>query len=165
MSFEVLQQTNIYGDDAAPRQFLAFRLGNEEYGVDIRQVQELRGVDNVTRIANAPAHVRGVLNLRGLIVPLLDLRLKLNMEERAYDSFTVVVILNSGARTFGVAVDSVSDVATLDPEQIKPPPALAGNIDMQYLLGLGTVGEQMLILVDLGRLIAETDLDSKAASH
>ena len=165
MSFEVLQQPTLSNDVAAPRQFLAFRLANEEYAIDIRQVQELRGVDHVTRIANAPAYIKGVLNLRGLIVPLLDLRLTLNMEARDYDAFTVVIVLNAGPRTIGVAVDSVSEVATLEPGQIKPPPALGGNIGMEYLLGLGTIDDHMLILVDLGRLITETDFAGRATLH
>ncbi|HEX8956660.1 MAG TPA: chemotaxis protein CheW [Burkholderiaceae bacterium] len=165
MSFEVLQQKTLSNNPAGPRQFLAFRLAGEEYAIDIRQVQELRGVDHVTRIANAPAYVKGVLNLRGLIVPLLDLRLKLNMEARDYDAFTVVIVLSAGARTIGVAVDSVSEVTTLEPGQIKPPPGLGGNIGMEYLLGLGTVDDHMLILVDLERLITEADFASSATLH
>jgi len=165
MFSEALQQTTLATDSNSPRQFLAFNLDSEEYGIDIRQVQELRGVDQITRIANAPSYFKGVLNLRGTIVPLLDLRLKLNMDGRDYDSFTVVIILNAGERTIGVAVDSVSDVATLEAEQIKPAPTLGGNIATDYLLGLGTVDERMLILVDLGRLINEADLAMNRAIH
>jgi purine-binding chemotaxis protein CheW len=150
---------------ATPRQFLAFNLDDDEYAIDIRQVQELRGVDQFTRIANAPPHIKGVLNLRGLIVPLIDLRLKLNMQDRDYDAFTVVIVLNSHGRTIGVVVDSVSDVATLETAQIKPPPSLGSSFSTDYLIGLGTVEERMLILVDLGRLINETDFADTATLH
>jgi purine-binding chemotaxis protein CheW len=108
-------------------EFLAFTLGQEEYGIDIQKVQELRGYDTVTRIANAPAHIKGVVNLRGIIVPIVDMRIKFNLGTPTYDQFTVVIILNIANRVMGMVVDSVSDVITLSPDQLKPAPEMAGH--------------------------------------
>ncbi len=137
---------------------LSFRLGQEEYGISILKVQEIRGYDAVTRIANAPAFLKGVINLRGQIVPIVDMRIKFNLGKPEYDSFTVVIILNIGSHVIGMVVDSVSDVVTLEPEQVRPAPAMGGGIDAEHLLGLGTVGERMLILLDIERLLASPDM-------
>ena len=146
------------GTPSKPLEFLAFTLGREEYGIDIQQVQELRGYDAVTRIANAPDYIKGVVNLRGTIVPILDMRLKLKLGTPAYDQFTVVIILNVAGRTMGMVVDSVSDVTTLAPEQIKPAPPMGSALDIDYVTGLGTVDDRMLILVDIDRLMASPDI-------
>ncbi|MDQ1922941.1 chemotaxis protein CheW [Massilia pseudoviolaceinigra] len=134
--------------------YLAFTLGAEEYGIDIQKVQELRGYDAVTCIANAPMHIKGVINLRGIIVPIVDLRIKFGNALPSYDQFTVVIILNLGARVMGLVVDSVSDVSTLDPSQIKPAPAIGAG----YMAGLGIVGARMLILIDVERLMGSNAL-------
>ena len=149
-----------------PLEFLAFTLGEEEYGIDIQKVQELRGYDAVTRIANAPAFIKGVVNLRGIIVPIIDMRVKLNLSDPSYDQFTVVIVLNIGGRVVGMVVDSVSDVITLAPEQIKDAPQMGSLLDTDYLIGLGTVGERMLILMDIDRLMSseEMGLIEKAAA-
>ena len=139
-------------------EFLAFTLGQEEYGIDIQKVQELRGYDTVTRIANAPEHIKGVVNLRGIIVPIIDMRIKFNLGTPTYDQFTVVIILNMASRVMGMVVDSVSDVITLSPEQIKPAPEMGSVLDTDYLIGLGTLDERMLILVDIDRLMSSTDM-------
>ena len=139
-------------------EFLAFRLGQEEYGIDIQKVQELRGYDTVTRIANAPAHIKGVINLRGTIVPIIDMRIKFGLEAPSYDEFTVVIILNLANRVMGIVIDSVSDVLTLEPEQIRAAPAMGAVLGTEYLIGLGTVGQRMLILVDIGRLMSSADM-------
>jgi purine-binding chemotaxis protein CheW len=141
-----------------PLEFLAFTLGQEEYGIDIQKVQELRGYDTVTRIANAPEHIKGVVNLRGIIVPIIDMRIKLNLGTPTYDQFTVVIILNMASRVVGMVVDSVSDVITLTPEQIKPAPAMGSVLGTDYLIGLGTLDERMLILVDIDKLMSSTDM-------
>ncbi len=138
-------------------EFLTFTLGDEEYGLDIQAVQELRGYEAVTRIANAPEHIKGVVNLRGIIVPILDLRLLLATGTPTYDQFTVVIVLNTGGRTFGAVVDSVSDVTMLTPGQIKPAPELA-VVDAHYVTGIATVAERLLILIDIERLVALDDL-------
>jgi purine-binding chemotaxis protein CheW len=139
-------------------EFLSFTLGAEEYGIDIQKVQELRGYDAVTRIANAPEYIKGVVNLRGIIVPIIDMRIKLALGTPTYDQFTVVIVLNLGTRVVGMVVDSVSDVITLTHEQIKPAPAMGSAVNADYLIGLGTIDERMLILVDIARLMAGDDL-------
>lgn len=139
-------------------EYLAFTLGKEEYGISIQKVQELRGYDAVTQIANAPEFIKGVVNLRGTIVPIIDMRIKFNLGTPTYDQFTVVVILNINGRVVGMVVDSVSDVITLTPEQIKPAPEIGGAVDTNYLVGLGTVDERMLILVDIDRLMSSNEM-------
>lgn len=143
---------------AAANEFLAFTLGKEEYGIDIQKVQELRGYDAVTRIANAPDYLKGVVNLRGIIVPIIDLRIKFNLGTPSYDQFTVVIILNVADRVMGVVVDSVSDVIMLAPEQIRPAPEMGAAMDTDYLIGLGTLEQRMLILVDIDRLMTSAEM-------
>ena len=137
---------------------LSFRLGGEEYAISILKVQEIRGYDNVTRIASAPEYLKGVVNLRGIIVPIVDLRIKFNVGNPTYDAFTVVIILNINGHTIGAVVDSVSDVVTLTPDQIKPAPDLGASVAADYLQGLGTVGERMLILLDIDKLLSSEDM-------
>ncbi|MDD5336117.1 MAG: chemotaxis protein CheW [Rhodoferax sp.] len=139
-------------------EFLAFTLGHEEYGIDIQKVQELRGYDTVTRIANAPTHIKGVINLRGIIVPIIDMRIKFNLGTPSYDQFTVVIILNLANRVMGMVVDSVSDVITLKAEQIKPAPEMGAVLAGEYLIGLGTLDQRMLILVDIDKLMLSADM-------
>ena len=142
---------------------LSFRLGKEEYGISILTVQEIRGYGAVTRIANAPAFLKGVINLRGQIVPIVDMRIKFSLGQAEYDAFTVVIILNIGRQVIGMVVDSVSDVVTLAPDQVRPAPSIGGGIDADHLLGLGTVGERMLILLDIERLMAAPDMGLAAS--
>ncbi len=139
-------------------EFLTFTLGNEEYGIDILKVQEIRGYDAVTRIANTPEFIKGVINLRGIIVPIVDMRIKFRLDRISYDQFTVVIILSLGHRIVGIVVDSVSDVLTLKPEQIRPIPELSAALDTRYILGLGTVDERMLILVDIEKLMSSSEM-------
>lgn len=148
---------------ARPQEFLAFTLGAEEYGIDIQQVQELRGYDAVTHIANAPDFIKGVVNLRGVIVPILDMRLRFGQDNPSYDQFTVVVILRVKDRTIGLVVDSVSDVAALTPEQIKPAPEFGAAMDARYLTGIATVGERMLALLDIEMMLSGEELGLLAA--
>jgi purine-binding chemotaxis protein CheW len=140
------------------REFLAFKLGAEEYGIDILRVQEIRSYEPPTRIANAPDHVLGVVNLRGVIVPIVDMRLKFKLEPVRYDSFTVVIVLNIGARVMGMVVDAVSDVTTLTPEQLRPVPDFSSAIESSHLLAIGTVQERMLILVDIEKLMTSPEM-------
>ena len=146
------------GGEDSGREFLAFTLGKEEYGIDILRVQEIRGYEPVTRIANSPAFVKGVVNLRGIIVPIVDMRIKFNLGEPTYDQFTVVIILNIAGRVMGMVVDSVSDVTTLTPEQVKPAPEMGTTFDSDYLIGLGTLNERMLILVDIDQLMSSPEM-------
>src|SRR5476651_2673819 len=141
------------------RELLTFTLGAEEYGIDILKVQEIRGYDAVTTIANAPAFIKGVINLRGIIVPIVDMRIKFKLGNVTYDETTVVIILNIAKRVVGMVVDGVSDVTTLKPDEIKAAPEFGGSLDTQYLLGLGTVDERMIILVDIERLMSSRDME------
>jgi purine-binding chemotaxis protein CheW len=145
-------------DPTAPREFLSFTLGQESYAIDILKVQEIRGFETPTRIANTPDFIKGVINLRGHIVPIVDLRLKLGMAEARYDSTTVVIILNILKRVVGMVVDGVSDVVALAPDTIKPAPELGAALDTRYILGLAALGDQLLILVDIERLMGSQDM-------
>jgi purine-binding chemotaxis protein CheW len=138
-------------------EFLTVTLGAEEYGID--KVKEIRGYDAVTRIANSPEYIKGVINLRGTIVPIVDMRIKFNLGNVEYNQFTVVIILNVAGRMVGMVVDSVSDVITLGPEQVKPAPEFGAALDTQYIIGLGAVEERMLILVDIEKLMTGRDMD------
>lgn len=152
-------------DPAHVREFLSFRIGGEEYGIHILQVQELRGYEKVTRIAGCPEYLKGVINLRGLIVPIIDLRIRQGDPSPVYDDFTVVIILNLHARVIGVVVDSVSDVISLTSAQIKPAPGM-GAVSTGHLIGLGTLGERMVILVDIEKMLSGEEagwIDSAAA--
>ena len=142
----------------AGNEYLTFTLGDEEYGVDILRVQEIRGYEAVTKIANAPAFIKGVANLRGTIVPIVDMRIKFNLGEPVYDQFTVVIILNIAGRVVGMVVDSVSDVIALSAEQVRPAPDFSSSFDTRYITGLGTVDERLLILVDIERLMSAADM-------
>jgi purine-binding chemotaxis protein CheW len=154
------------GKDIAGHEFLAFTLGSEEYGIDILKVQEIRGYEAVTRIANAPDFIKGVINLRGIIIPVVDMRIKFKLGTPVYDQFTVVIILNIGGRIVGMVVDSVSDVTTLTPDQVKPAPEMGAAFSSDYMIGLGTIDERMLILVDIDALMnsAEMCLSDMAGS-
>ncbi len=139
-------------------EYLTFTLGREEYGIDILKVQEIRGYETPTRIANAPPFIKGVINLRGVIVPIVDLRIKLNLGEPTYDQFTVVIILNIGKRVVGVVVDGVSDVIQLDTEHLHAPPEFGSVLDTRYILGLGTMEERMIIVVDIESLMTSAEM-------
>ncbi len=145
-----------------PREFLSFKLGAEEYGIDILRVQEIRGYEPPTRIANAPDFIKGVVNLRGVIVPIVDMRMRFGMPDVQYNSFTVVIVLNIAGRTVGMVVDSVSDVLELPPASIRPAPEFNAAIDTSFITGLGTIktGDtaRMLILMDIDQLMQSPDM-------
>ena len=140
------------------REYLTFRLDQEEYGIDILKVQEIRGYEPPTRVANAPEFIKGVVNLRGTIVPIVDMRLKFNCSKVEYNAFTVVIILNLRSRIVGVVVDSVSDVMALPQDSLRPAPEVEGAIDRDAVLGLGALGERMLILLDIEKLMSGMDM-------
>ncbi|BCG09043.1 MULTISPECIES: chemotaxis protein CheW [Buttiauxella] len=140
------------------QEFLVFTLGDEEYGIDILKVQEIRGYDQVTRIANTPAFIKGVTNLRGVIVPILDLRIKFEQDGVEYNDNTVVIVLNLGQRVVGIVVDGVSDVLSLTAEQIRPAPEFSVTLSTEYLTGLGALGERMLILVNIEKLLNSEEM-------
>lgn len=153
---------NLAQADVKPSEYLTFRLANEEYGIDILKVQEIRGYDTVTRVANAPDFLKGVINLRGVIVPIADLRVKFRLGEVKYDEFTVVIILNVAGRIIGVVVDSVSDVLELHKDQIRAAPEFDSLLDSEFVTGLGSVGteqsERMLILLDIEKLMTSAKM-------
>jgi purine-binding chemotaxis protein CheW len=140
------------------QEYLLYTLGPEEYAIDILKVQEIRGYEAPTTIANAPDFLKGVINLRGTIVPIVDLRIKFNVGTADYTPFTVVIILNIGSRVVGIVVDSVSDVTLLRQEQIRPAPDFAATVDTKYINGLCTLDERMLIVVDIERLMLSQEM-------
>lgn len=156
-------QTNTTAEGGA-QEYLTFSLGDEEYAMDILKVQEIRGYDSVTRIANSPDFMKGVINLRGVIVPIIDMRIKFNLGNVVYDEFTVVIIMKVLGRIIGMVVDGVSDVVTLASDQIKPAPEFGSSINSEYITGIGTAGEQMLILTDIERLIGSDDMQLMATA-
>lgn len=153
--------------ESAGKEFLTFTLGTENYGLEIMKVKEIRGYEPVTKIANAPSYVKGVLNLRGDIVPIIDLRLKFNVGELTYNEFTIVIMLHVQDRIVGIVVDAVSDVVNLADDDVRPPPEFGVAFDSAYLFGLAQVGEQMVILLNIESLITSSELglfDQKLAA-
>lgn len=140
------------------QEYLTFTLGNENYAIDILTVKEIRGYESVTKIANAPPFIKGVINLRGDIVPIVDLRIKFDVGNVTYDEFTIVIVLHIHSRIVGIVVDGVSDVVTLSRGQLRPPPDFGVAFNSNYLLGLATVNEQMIILVDIEKLISSEEM-------
>jgi purine-binding chemotaxis protein CheW len=140
------------------REYLTFRLNQEEYGIDILKVQEIRGYEQPTRVAEAPHFIKGVVNLRGTIVPIVDMRLKFNCPKADYDEFTVVIILSLVDRVVGIVVDSVSDVMELPPEALKSAPDVESVIGSEAVTGLGSLGDRMMILLDIERLMSAPDM-------
>src|SRR4249920_3629935 len=140
------------------REVLVFVLGGEEYAVDILKVQEIRGYEKVTTIPAAPAYLKGVVNLRGIIVPVIDMRIKFGMAEPKYDSFTVVIILRVAGRVIGIVVDGVSDVVGLLPSEVKPAPALGSIVDSGFLAGLATQGDRMILLLEIEKFLSSGEM-------
>lgn len=145
-----------------PKEFLSFRLGNEEYGIDILRVQEIRSYEQPTRIANAPSFIKGVVNLRGVIVPIVDLRIKLGCDSVEFTDFTVVIVLNVHHHVIGMVVDAVSDVLALSPDDIKPAPEMSSAIDSGYIMGMGCIKngdeQRMLILTDITSFMSSAEM-------
>ena len=156
---QVNSDNAIGGNVSAGSEYLTFTLGQEEYGIDILKVQEIRGYDAVTKIANTPDFIKGVINLRGTIVPIVDMRIKFHLNNVEYDQFTVVIILNIANRVVGMVVDGVSDVIALASDHIKAAPEFGATLDTQYILGLATVEERMIIVIDIERLMTSQDME------
>ncbi|MCE8026713.1 MULTISPECIES: chemotaxis protein CheW [Halomonadaceae] len=157
-----MNQTNesaLAAAEAHNREFLVFSLGEEEYAIDILKVQEIRGYENVTRIANAPDFIKGVTNLRGVIVPIVDLRIKFHLDKVEYGGQTVVIVVNVEDRVVGIVVDGVSDVMTLSPDQIKPAPEFGVTLSSDFLSGLGSLDDRMLVIVDIDKLLTSDEME------
>lgn len=150
--------TDLHALQPNKREFLTFTLADEEYALDILTVQEIRCYEPVTRIVGAPPFIKGVVNLRGAIVPIVDMRIKLALERVDYTDFTVVIILSIAGRLVGIVVDSVSDVLALTPEQIRPAPELGSAIDIRYITGLATIDQRMVIMLDIARLMTSKEM-------
>lgn len=144
--------------EEAGREYLAFSLGGEEYAVNILQVQEIRAYERVTRIANMPAFIKGVMNLRGAVVPVVDLRVRFNVGKAEYDASTIVIVINVGARTIGMVVDGVSDVVSLKASQLRPAPQIAGVLTAEFLEGVAILDQRMLIIVDINGLMSSKEM-------
>lgn len=143
----------------ATREVLVFVLGKDEYGLDILKVQEIRSYEKVTAIPGSPAYLKGVVNLRGIIVPVIDLRVKFGLAEPRYDSFTVVIILRIARRVVGIVVDGVSDVVALAASEVRPTPQLGALVDSSYIAGLATQGERMILLLDIEKFLSSGELN------
>jgi purine-binding chemotaxis protein CheW len=139
-------------------EYLSFRLGQEEYGIDILRVQEIRSYEQPTRIAGAPDFIKGVVNLRGVIVPIIDLRLKMGCDSAEFGHFTVVIVLNVKGRVVGAVVDAVSDVLELAGDAIRPAPEMSAAVDVSFITGIANVGQRMLILMDIESLMSSSDM-------
>ena len=140
------------------REFLTFKLGAEEYGMDILRVQEIRSYEEPTRMANAEPFIKGVVNLRGVIVPIADMRMRFNLPEVTYNSFTVVIVVNIANRIMGMVVDGVSDVISLKPDQLRPTPDFSTTIGEDHVLAIGSIEDRMLILLDIEKLMSSADM-------
>ncbi|RYF01267.1 MAG: chemotaxis protein CheW [Comamonadaceae bacterium] len=153
------QRNSSSGSSATPpAEYLTFRLGQEEYGIDILRVQEIRSYEQPTRMAHAPDFIKGVIDLRGVIVPIIDLRLKLRCPQADYTDFTVVIILNVGDTVLGAVVDAVADVVALPAGEIKPAPQFESQVDAAFVRGIASVGERMLIVMDIESLLSSSDM-------
>ena len=143
---------------SAAAEYLTFRLGQEEYGIDILRVQEIRSYEQPTRMAHAPEFIKGVIDLRGVIVPIVDLRLKLGCAQAEYTDFTVVIILNVAGTVLGAVVDAVADVVALQADAIKPAPQFQGQVDASFVRGIATVDGRMLIVMDIESLLSGAEM-------
>jgi len=146
-----------FSDGNAATQYLTVNLADEEYGIDILAVREIRGWTSVTRIPQAPGYVLGVLNLRGAIVPVLDLRLRFGLSREEYSGTTVTVIITVAGRLFGIVVDAVSDVLDVEQSNVRPVPDMGTAVDTEYLKGLTAIGERMVLLLDADKLLQPQD--------
>jgi purine-binding chemotaxis protein CheW len=144
--------------EEAGREYLAFSLGGEEYAVNILQVQEIRAYERVTRIANMPSFIKGVMNLRGAVVPVVDLRVRFNVGKAEYDASTIVIVINIGPRTIGMVVDGVSDVVAIKASELRPAPQIAGVLTAEFLEGVAILDKRMLIIVDINGLMSSKEM-------
>jgi len=145
-------------DAAVTSQFLTFVLGDEQYGLPILKVQEIKGYSSITKMPNTPRHIKGVINLRGTVVPVVDLRSRFSMLEGEYNKFTVIIVVTVGEKVTGLVVDAVSDVLDIVASEIRPAPDLGAHVDMRFVSGMATVGDRMTVLLDIDRLLSESEL-------
>ena len=146
------------GASAATNQFLTFILGAEQYGVEILKVQEIRGYSAVTPIPNTPPHIKGVINLRGTVVPVVDLRTKFSMDSTEYNKFTVIIVVTVGRKVVGLVVDAVSDVLDIPALEMRATPELGACVDTRFISGMAAIGDRMTVLLDIDRLLSEDEV-------
>ena len=158
---ELNQQIGLTTDGS---QFLTFNLGDELYGVDILRVQEIKGYTAVTKIPNTPSHIKGVLNLRGTIVPIIELRTKFGMPTIDYTAFTVIIVVVVRDKVMGLVVDSVSDVLNIDKKDIQPSPQFGAQVDVSFLNGIGKSGDKLVALLDMDRLLLDDEVSEGPAA-
>lgn len=160
---QLLDSDSIISSDDSHEQYLTFLLAGEEYGVDILRVQEIKGWDNATRIPNTPSYVQGVINLRGTIVPIIDLRMRFNLEKLEYGPTTVVVVLRVESenknRTMGIVVDGVSDVYSVSEGELKSAPEFGDDVNAEFVKGLATIDEKMVIMLNIDKLLNSRELN------
>jgi len=159
-----LEQVNEAISTATANQFVTFTLGDEEYGIAILKVQEIIGYPGFTKIPNMPSFVKGVINLRGSVVPVIDLRLKFAMQEREYDTYTVIAILEVKEKVIGVIVDAVSDVITLKEDGMQPTPDFSSGVKVEFISGMGRKGDTLIILLDIDRVLSEGEIGMLSAA-
>ncbi len=145
-------------EDTLRSMYLTFRLGNEDYGIEIRYVTEIVGMQKITEVPDMPMFVKGVVNLRGQVIPVLDMRLRFNMEPREYDERTCIIVVSINASQVGLVVDTVNEVRNINDDQISPPPRTAGAASAQYIQGMGKVGDEVIILLEGQRLLFEQEM-------
>jgi len=155
---EAIGQKELENEDTLKNMYLTFRLGNEDYGIEIRYVTEIVGMQKITEVPDMPIFVKGVVNLRGQVIPVLDMRLRFNMQSRDYDERTCIIVVNIAGSQVGLVVDTVNEVRNIDDEQISPPPKTAGADSARYIQGMGKVGESVIILLEGTRLLHENEV-------
>ena len=155
---ESIEQATLENEDTLKNMYLTFRLGNEDYGIEIRYVTEIVGMQKITEVPDMPNFVKGVVNLRGQVIPVLDMRLRFHMQSRDYDERTCIIVVNIGGSQVGLVVDTVSEVRNIDDEQISPPPKTAGADSARYIQGMGKTGESVVILLEGQRLLHENEI-------
>ncbi len=161
---EGMQQAGSAGTTSGQAQYLTFSLGREEYGIEILRVQEIRGYSAPTSVPNTPPYIRGVMNLRGTVVPVVDLRVKLGMESAEQNQFTVVIVVNVGRRVVGMVVDSVSDVLNIAHSEMAPPPDMGGEVDTSFLTGIAKSGDRLISLLALDQVMGAGEPDEALAA-
>jgi purine-binding chemotaxis protein CheW len=139
-------------------QYLTFSLGQEEYGIEILKVQEIKGYSAITYIPNAPAHIKGVMNLRGTVIPVVDLRAKFSMPAVEYTKFTVIIVLTVGEKILGLVVDAVSDVLNIAPDEVRPAPDFGARVDTRFISGVATLNDKLAVLLDIHKLLSDDEL-------
>jgi purine-binding chemotaxis protein CheW len=162
---EALATAESSKSQVAAGQFLTFSLGQEEYGIELLKVQEIKGYSAITPIPNTPAHIKGVMNLRGAVIPIVDLRTRFGMDAIEYTQFNVIIVINVGAKIMGLLVDAVSDVLNVASDDIRPAPDFGAHVDTRFISGMASAGDKVAVLLDLDTLLSEADLAPAAGEN